>query len=196
MGMEGRAFYIGVDEAGRGPLAGPVAVGAMFASKRMIARFRGIKESKQLTPEERDVWFGRIHGALGDELAYSVSFASAKAIDRDGIVPSIRKSVASALLRLRSDPERVTVLLDGLLKAPPVYRSQKTIIRGDEKRTVIAMASVVAKVLRDRKMEELHLRYPKYGFDRHKGYGTPEHRDAIRAHGLSEEHRRSFCRNI
>lgn len=189
-------FYIGIDEVGRGPLAGPVAVGALLATRNMIRRFRDIKESKQLTSSQRDEWYGRIGACVGDDLRYRVSFISAREIDKKGIVPAIKKALARAIAKLKADPSKCRVLLDGGLRAPDEYIHQQTIVRGDAKKTVIAMASVVAKVVRDKRMIRLDKKYPNYDFAIHKGYGTKSHMGAIRVFGPSKEHRRTFLSRI
>lgn len=200
-------FIIGVDEVGRGPLAGPVAVGALCATTRMLKKFRLIKESKQLSPLQREAWYARILLARGEELHFAVSFVSAAIIDRKGITFAIRLALARSLLKLETDVQRTAlknspkgrplyeesmVLLDGGLKAPATYIHQQTIIHGDAQELSIAMASVVAKVLRDRRMVRLHKKYPEYGFAAHKGYGTKAHYRALAKRGLSPVHRRSF----
>lgn len=190
-----KKFIVGIDEVGRGPLAGPVAVGAVAATPAMIRKFRAIKESKQLSPREREEWYAKIKSLSSDELCFVVAIVAAKTIDRIGIVPAIRRALAASLKKLAVDPRECTALLDGGLHAPPEYKNQKTIIRGDASETVIAMASVVAKVERDRLMAgKLHRKFPVYGFDRHKGYGTKVHYEALAKHGLSPEHRKSFLR--
>lgn len=189
-------FIIGIDEVGRGPLAGPVAVGALVATPRMIRRFRAIKESKQLSPHAREEWYLRMKAAVGPELRFAVSFVAAQVIDAKGITWAIRHALARSLKKLDVHPEEVMVLLDGGLRAPATYIHQKTIIRGDAHETIIAMASVVAKVERDRLMVKLHDRTPLYGFARHKGYGTAAHIRAIKTYGLSSEHRRTFLRKL
>lgn len=188
-------WVIGIDEVGRGPLAGPVAVCALAAHTRVLADFRHIRESKQLSKVERERWYAQMERSRGTKLDYAVSFVSAKMIDKYGIVPAIRTALARSLGKLALPPGSCTVLLDGGLKAPPEYR-QRTIVRGDETVTAIAMASVAAKVLRDRRMIRLHRRFPEYGFVGHVGYGTRKHINAIKRHGLSPEHRKSFCRKI
>lgn len=198
--MKTQHYIVGIDEVGRGPLAGPVAVGAVAATPAMLRKFRDIKESKQLSAEKREAWVKRIRAAqkasVNGELNVAVRMVSAKEIDRIGIAPAIRKALARALTSLALDPRQVTVLLDGGLKAPPEYKKQKTIIRGDASETAIAMASVVAKVRRDKLMVRLANTYPKYDFATHKGYGTAQHIALIRKHSLSEIHRKSFCRSF
>ena len=189
-----KLFMVGIDEVGRGPLAGPVAVCALAATTLVLKKFKTIKESKQLTPQAREMWYRII---VDDQrVQFAVSFVGAKAIDEKGIVPSIRFALENSLRKLRVAPETCSVLLDGGLKAPPNYKKQKTIIRGDEKEVVIAMASVVAKVTRDRLMVRLSKKFPKYGFEKHKGYGTKKHVLAIKKYGCSIEHRKSFCKGL
>ena len=191
-----RKFIIGIDEVGRGPLAGPVAVGAVVATPRMLQKFRDIKESKQLSASQRDVWATRMTTAKSAELNFAVSSVSQKIIDTKGITFAIRLALARALKKLDVNPSDCIVLLDGGLHAPPEYDAQKTIIRGDSSEIAIAMASVVAKVSRDRMMVAKDADYPAYGFRQHKGYGTAGHIAAIRRHGLSPLHRASFCTKL
>ena len=192
--MKARKYIIGIDEVGRGPLAGPVAVCALAASPKMLKHFRGIKDSKQLSEAQREEWLRLIKMHKGEELRYAVSMISAKEIDKKGIAPAIRKALTASIRKLSIDPSDCEVRLDGGLKAPPEYKKQKTIIKGDEKESVIAMASIVAKVNRDRLMVRLDKKYPKYLLARHKGYGTKAHIAALRRYGLSEIHRVSFCK--
>ena len=189
-------YIIGIDEVGRGPLAGPVAVCALAVSPHMLKHFRGIKDSKQLSESQREEWLQLIKMHMGDELRFAVSMVSAKEIDQKGIAPAIKKSLAASIKKLGISPADCEVRLDGGLKAPPEYKKQKTIIKGDEKESMIAMASIVAKVTRDRLLVRLDKKYPGYGLAGHKGYGTVSHIAAIRSLGFSGIHRRSFCKNI
>jgi ribonuclease HII len=187
-------YIIGIDEAGRGPIAGAVSVGVVCIPARFDWKpWQGVKDVKLLTPLARVRWFEKLREAKhARALRYTVSFTAASQIDRRGIVPAIRAALNRAILRLEVEPTECLVLLDGSLKAPDHFVFQKTIIRGDELEPVISLASVVAKVLRDRKMVRLAKKYPKYGFDVHKGYGTKAHYRKIKKHGLSDIHRRSF----
>ena len=197
--MKKLRFVIGIDEVGRGPLAGPVAVGAVAVTPRLLRRFRAIKESKQLSPQKREAWAKEIlliAREEKDELRTAVTMVSAKEIDRNGIVPAIKKALAVSLKKLDINPDDCEVLLDGGLVAPPEYKRQQTIIRGDAKKTVIAMASVIAKVKRDAYMVQLDKKYPQYGFAQHKGYGTKAHYVAIKKHGISNMHRKSFLSSL
>lgn len=178
---------------GRGPLAGPVAVGAVLVSPRMLKNFHDIKESKQLTQLAREEWVKKMQSLHSDELRIAVSMESASTIDRIGIVPAIRRALERSLQKLEVDADECQVLLDGGLYAPECYTRQRTIIHGDARETVIAMASVAAKVHRDRYMVRLHKKYPLYNFDQHKGYGTRQHMQALKIYGLSSMHRVSFC---
>ncbi len=187
-------YLIGIDEVGRGPIAGPVAVGAFVYLKPEAKKyFHGVKESKQLTEEKREIWFGKIKKAKQDGLIdFAVSFQNEKIIDKKGISFAIKKALATSVSVFKIKPEEVMILLDGGLRAPAEYTNQKTIIKGDVKEQVIALASICAKVMRDRKMIVWSKKYTKYGFDKNKGYGTSQHYEAIRKYGLIDLHRRSF----
>jgi len=203
-------YLIGIDEVGRGPLAGPVAVGAFLIPivhlNKVRRIFRGVKESKQLSREKRESWFCIIQDAQIDGLIdFKVTFKSEKIIDGRGLSFAIRSALEKSIgdlfekgkfgnVAMHMDPTQCRVLLDGGLKAPIGYVNQKTIIKGDEKEMVIALASICAKVLRDRKLVKLASKYPQYGFDVHKGYGTRAHYVAIRKHGACPIHRRSFLK--
>ncbi len=191
-------YLIGIDEVGRGPIAGPVAVSAfVFLDPKAKRIFRSVKESKQLDEKSREKWFAIINDAKRKGLVdFCVTFQSEKVIDNKGLSFAIKNALSTSLFALKKAPESVKVLLDGGLKAPPEFKDQKTIIKGDEKEMVIALASITAKVLRDRKMIRLGKKYPNYGFEIHKGYGTKKHYDAIRKSGLLKEHRRSFLKKI
>lgn len=186
---------MGIDEAGRGPLAGPVAVGVVAVPARFdLGLLDGVRDSKQMSALGREIWFERLrvleqkHG-----LQYSVQFSSAQFIDTYGIVPAVRAAIARALRALETPPLHSRVLLDGALRAPKQFVDQTTIIKGDETEPLISLASIAAKVKRDRLMHRLAFKYPQYGFEVHKGYGTKMHREALIKHGLCDVHRRSFC---
>jgi ribonuclease HII len=191
-------FIIGIDEVGRGPIAGPVAVGAfVFLTPESKKLFKGVKESKQLTEQKREEWFLIIEKAKQDgHVDFCVTFQSEKIIDTKGLSFAIRKALTTSLEALEIEAEKALVLLDGGLKAPSRYKNQKTIIKGDEKEKAIALASICAKVLRDRKMNKLAKKHSGYGFEAHKGYGTRAHYSAIRKLGLLDAHRRSFLKSI
>lgn len=187
-------FMLGVDEAGRGPLAGPVAVGVVKVAEGfdVAAEFPGVKDSKQLSEKKREKLFEmlELRVAVGDA-QFVVALEEAARIDREGIAVVIREAVARSVRTLSSDAADTHIFLDGSLKAPPEY-SQETIIDGDALVPLISLASVAAKVVRDRHMLELAERYPGYGFEKHKGYGTKAHYEALAKLGPSKEHRRTF----
>lgn len=188
---------LGIDEAGRGPLAGPVAVGAVSITESFNKKFfKSIKDSKQLTPEERELWFELATEAKRrGELDFKVSLVSEKVIDKHGISYALRLGIKRCLKGLGID-EEAQIFLDGALKAPGRFKHQLTVIRGDEKIPVISLASICAKVIRDRKMVSLSRKFPEFNFHIHKGYGTLMHRQALEKYGLTELHRRSFLKNI
>lgn len=194
----GAAHYlVGIDEVGRGPLAGPLCVGACLIRKQLRRKvtqiFRGVRECKQLSFQQRIDWFARIAQAMREGAIVGVtSFVSQMIIDRDGLTVSLSRAIARCLKKLSVPPERTEVLLDGGIYAPSAYVRQKTIIRGDAKEPLIALASIVAKVRRDRYMIRLARRFPQYGFETHKGYGTKQHYEALRKYGISPIHRVSF----
>ena len=187
-------LLLGVDEAGRGPLAGPVAVGIVAVPARFnFNLLDGLRESKQMSELGREIWFEKLRVLEAKEgLKWSVQFSSALMIDRIGITRAVKRAVYKGVRILAPEAENARVLLDGLLYAPDQYE-QETIIRGDETEPIIALASVAAKVKRDRLMRKLALRYPEYGFEIHKGYGTKKHRNLIRILGLCDIHRKTYC---
>lgn len=188
-------YLIGIDEVGRGPLAGPVAVGAVAAPKDFDWKsVSSVRDSKKLTSRAREEWNKKLQKLRREKkLDFSVSFSSARMIDRHGIVFSIHSALVKCLKQLGANPRNCEILLDGGLYAPKNFLAQKTVIHGDDLEPIISMASIVAKVRRDNLMRRLAIRYPKYGLGVHKGYGTLRHRQAIGKHGLSVLHRKSFC---
>lgn len=189
---------VGVDEAGRGPLAGPVAVGvAVVPTGFSWKLIPGVGDSKQVSPENRRAIFRRVQELKkAGCISFHVALVSHRTIDSRGITKAVEKGIGICFKRLNLNPDTVEVRLDGLLRAPEAFKRQKTIIRGDAKEKVIGLASILAKVTRDRHMERLAKTYGKYGFEIHKGYGTLAHRRAIKKHGLSPVHRRSFCTKL
>ena len=188
---------VGIDEAGRGPLAGPVSVGLVKIPAGFNKRFfKGIKDSKQLTLVEREFWFALATEARKrGELDFKVSLVSEKIIDKHGISHALRLGIKRCLLTLRVN-NKSKIFLDGSLKAPVEFKNQLTVIRGDEKIPVISLASICAKVIRDRKMVKLSKKFPEFNFHINKGYGTLMHRKAIQKYGLTELHRRSFLKKL
>ena len=184
-------YIIGIDEVGRGPVAGPVTVGAvLFPSTYSWRNFRGLRDSKKLTPRKREEWFSKLSEM--NDISFAVSSVGSRTIDKKGITACVQQALCRAINRLSVNPNECFVLLDGRLKAPDKFRQQKTIIRGDEKEYAIAFASVAAKVTRDNYMIHISKKYQKYDFHRHKGYGTKKHYQRIRKHGICDIHRRSF----
>lgn len=186
-------MYVGVDEVGRGPVAGPVTVCAFKVPKGFKMSFlRGITDSKKLSKKRREEWSKKLHLARKEgKLDFRISSVSAREIDQIGISRAIKRAVTKSLKDFSSGAD---VCLDGLLRAPKRFKKQKTIIGGDGKNKLISSASVLAKVHRDSLMRRYSKKYPKYGFDVHAGYGTKKHLDAIKRHGLCREHRRCFLR--
>lgn len=194
-------YYIGVDEVGRGPLAGPVAVGAVLLKSEILKKNKawgsGFKDSKKLSSKAREAWLHKINEARKEGwLEYAVIFVSSKVIDKKGLSYAIRSAVSKALINIKKSPNETKILLDGGLRAPSQYLNQETIIKGDEKELSIALASIVAKVARDKRMVSLSKKFPQYGFEKHKGYGTRAHYEAIKNHGITPQHRKSFLKNI
>ena len=185
---KGIQFVAGIDEAGRGALAGPVSAGVVILPKDpgIAARLHGLRDSKQLSPAERETWASRLYEAA---LASGVGFASSQEIDALGIVPAVRVAIRRALDRLSVAPEH---LLVDFLNLPDLTTPQTGLVKGDERVLSIAAASVLAKTARDAQMIELDRCYPGYGFASNKGYGTQMHRDAIQVLGPSPVHRASF----
>jgi len=189
-------YCIGIDEVGRGPLAGPVAVCALcLPIKFKDKRFAKFKDSKKLSADQREKWLLLIEEERKKgNIKYAVSFESNTIIDKKGIVFAIKNALKKSINKISSKPNDCLVLLDGGLKAPSEFLKQETIIKGDEKELAIALASIVAKVARDKIMVNLAKTYPQYGFEKHKGYGTAFHGKMICKNGLSKIHRQSFCR--
>ena len=175
----------GVDEAGRGPLAGPVYAAAVILGK--AARMDGITDSKKLAPTRRTALASRIQA---QSLAWCVASASVGEIDALNILQASLLAMRRAVEGLRVAPG--VVLVDGLY-CPVLPYPARAVVRGDASVVEIAAASILAKVARDAEMLAVHHLYPQYGFDCHKGYPTPEHLAALRLHGASAVHRRSFA---
>jgi len=174
----------GIDEAGRGPLAGPVYAAAVILDRKR--RINGLADSKVLTAERRDVLAGRIRERA---IAWSVAHATVEEIDRINILQASLLAMRRAVQALGVAPAEAWV--DGN-QSPGLSCKTRTIVDGDALHPVISAASILAKTERDAEMCALSARYPHYGFDRHKGYGTPEHLDALGRLGPCEIHRRSF----
>lgn len=192
-----QSFIAGIDEAGRGPLAGPLALACVWCVKTNQHRlFPGIRDSKKLTARARAEWFLRLKSE--PRIAFCATLIGPRLIDQKGVSWVLREGVRRLVRRFAhtEGKEATSVFyLDGGLFAPTFVR-QRTIIRGDEMVPIISAASIVAKVLRDRVMLRLHRRLPEYGFDLHKGYGTRLHYERLQVFGLSSEHRRRFCKKL
>ena len=189
-------YTVGIDEVGRGPLAGPVTVCAVqwLSDESPEDVLKGVRDSKKLSPAKRQEWADKVF-ELQDMLRVSVHSVEAAVIDEIGIMPSLRRASGNSLSQLAEQHAVAHVYSDYGLPLPDCYAATH-IVKGDDKHPLIAFASIVAKVARDRVMVDLAERFGVYGFERNKGYGTREHRDAIRRHGTCAEHRRTFLRNI
>jgi ribonuclease HII len=185
----GLTYIAGMDEAGRGALAGPVAVGAVILpnKRRLSSTLNGVRDSKQMTPLAREQLAPRIKESA---LTWNVGFASSEEIDSLGIVAATRLAALRALESLSIVPD--FLLTDFRLELPELDIPQMSLVKGDVKCLSIAAASVLAKTRRDAWMCELDLQYPSYGLGKHKGYGTPFHRRALKRLGYSDIHRKTF----
>ena len=180
----GYVHVAGVDEVGRGCLAGPVVAAAIIL--RPDCYVAGVADSKVLTAEDREGLFDAIKGAA---VAWTVSIVEPAEIDRINIHRASLQAMRDAIMTLVPLPG--FVLVDGF-RVPELLMPQRPVIGGDRKSTAIAAASILAKVTRDRLMADLHVRDPRYGFDQHKGYATRAHLDAVGRFGYSAVHRRTF----
>ena len=193
------SLILGVDEAGRGPIAGPVSVGVVAFEEGfdLLAVFPGLNDSKQLSEKKREVLFGILEEQVRHgNVKFQVELSSAQMIDEKGIVPAIRLALDKGVKALLPNSLGGKVFLDGALRAPSEYE-QETVIGGDGIIPAIMLASVAAKVVRDRLMvNEIAKQFPAYNFEKHKGYGTKAHYAAIMEHGLCNEHRRTFLKSI
>ena len=189
-------WEIGIDEAGRGPLAGPVAVGVVKIPTDFDWNLiPGVGDSKKVSPKKRAEIFLRAKKLKREgKLDYAVKLVSAKRIDKKGIAFVIAEAITNAIQTLSLTPGKTFIKLDGSLKAPREF-AQETIIKGDQKELVIGLASILAKETRDQYMIMIAKKSTQYNFETHKGYGTKSHRRAIFENGLSTEHRASYCQN-
>src|SRR6266700_622563 len=195
---QGYSFIAGVDEAGLGSLAGPVVAAAVilplgdlspsrFDPEECLVCFEGVRDSKQLTARERERLFEVI---MQHAVAVGVGIGSVEIIDERNILQATKYAMREALAQLTIPPQ--ALLLDAI-HLPGIELLQRSIIKGDAQCLSIAAASIIAKVTRDRMMIELHEHFPVYGFAQHKGYGTEYHLVALREHGATLHHRRSFA---
>lgn len=175
----------GVDEAGRGPLAGPVVAAAVILNSS--DKIDGLMDSKQLTEKKRELLFAEI---MQSAIAYGVGYASVAEIDEINILQASLLAMRRAVLQLTIEPTEVWV--DGNQNPRLSYPTQ-LIVRGDQLIPAISAASIIAKVTRDRLMQQLDQEFPGYGFAQHKGYGTRQHLAALKEKGITPQHRRSFA---
>ena len=183
---QGFERMVGLDEVGRGPLAGPVVAAACFLPEAFF--LAGLDDSKKLDPEMRE----RLYKALSEnsEVVYGIGVVDAAEIDRINILQATFLAMQKAVLTLPFSPDYL--LVDGDHLPPKIKTPGRAIVEGDSRCISIAAASIIAKVTRDRMMEGLDEKYPLYGFKKHKGYATLEHRQAIELYGICDEHRKSF----
>lgn len=184
---DGFKVICGVDEAGRGPLAGPVAAAAVILPDNCM--IEGLNDSKKLTEKKREALFPIIQEQA---VAWSVGLASEKEIDEINILQATFLAMKRAIEGLSVKPD--CVLIDGNRLPSKLDMEARAIVKGDSKSASIAAASVLAKVTRDRMLEELDKEYPEYGFAKHKGYPTKAHYEAIEKYGILDIHRRSFLK--
>ena len=185
---KGYNVICGVDEAGRGPLAGPVFAAAVILPEGHI--IEGVNDSKKLSEKKRDLLFDKI---IVECVCYSIGTASEREIDEINILQATFLAMKRAVDGLEIKPD--LALVDGN-QIPPVNADVLTIVKGDGKSASIAAASIIAKVSRDRYMIELAKQYPQYEFERHKGYGTKLHYEKIAEHGICEAHRKTFLKKL
>ncbi len=221
--LKNTKYIIGIDEVGRGPIAGPVAVCAFMQKHNYELQINNyelklpkLRDSKKLSKKQRELWFNFLKEQKEEgNCDYAVSFVSSENIDKFGIAKCIQKALDESLYKITSKKmllmrsldegdgsgarpsskafsSSFKVFLDGGLHAPAEYTNQETIIRGDELHPVISMASIVAKVMRDKVMTKYAQKYPEYGFDKHVGYGTKAHYEVIKKNGQTPIHRRTF----
>lgn len=203
---KGIQYIIGIDEVGRGPIAGPVTVGAFIVPVKNYSKFLqlvnqlGITDSKKLTAKKRVIISDALCEGVQKKLWYfHIAMSSVAVIDTQGIVPGIKKALQKSLDAVMSHYDAksrtVSVFLDGGLFAPSEYVDQETVIKGDAKIPVISAASVLAKVHRDRYMGILDKKYgSKYDWSNNKGYGTKNHYMTLKKYGLCDMHRKSFLK--
>lgn len=181
----------GIDEVGRGPLAGPVVAAAVIFSIDLLKsaeRFKGVNDSKKLSAIQREKWYRILTNC--DKIKWGLGIVSEKIIDKINILEATKAAMLEAIKKLGVQPD--FLLIDGIFTLEISDIDQKAIPKGDAKVISIAAASIIAKVTRDRMMQQAHENYPEYGFDMHKGYGTSLHFEMIKKYGPCPLHRRSF----
>lgn len=187
-----QSLIIGIDEAGRGPLAGPVVAAAVQLD--LDKPISGINDSKKITPKNRESVFQQI---VENAVLWAVGIASPKEIDQINILQATLVAMKRAFVSLDVKHEQVRIFIDGNqnIRSLPLHM-QQTVVGGDRKSASIAAASIIAKVTRDRMMEKFHSQFPQYEFNKHKGYATVLHREHVLEYGLCPIHRKSFCEKI
>lgn len=182
--QQGFQFIAGIDEAGRGPLAGPVVAAAVVLPKDFY--LLGIDDSKKLTEQKREDYFERIKT---EAISVGVGIIDAAEIDRINILEAAKKAMLEAVTQLAPKPD---YLLIDAVKLETPYPAE-SLIKGDARSITIAAASIIAKVTRDRMMKEINKKYPEYGFSSNMGYGTAEHLEALKRYGITPYHRKTFA---
>ena len=188
----GLKIVVGIDEVGRGPLAGPVVATSVIIRNKNISCKKSIRDSKKLTPKRRSEIYDILMKSL--DVEWGVGIVSEKVIDRINILEASKLAMEKSVLNLEKKirPKKIDfLLLDGNFKIN-IDLMQRSIIKGDDKVLSIATASIIAKVTRDKMMEKYHKQYPLYGFDKHKGYGTKLHFKMLEKYGPCKIHRKSF----
>lgn len=186
---QGIKYICGIDEAGRGPLAGPVVVASVIMPENSM--IEGVNDSKKVSEKKRELLYDKI---IEEAISYSVAIISEKEIDEINILNATKKGLTNSIKGLKIKPE--LILVDALDKIDTLGIPFKPIIKGDALVYSISCASILAKVTRDRIMRQMDEIYPNYGFAGHKGYGTAKHIAAIKEFGLCDIHRRSFTKNF
>lgn len=186
---KGYSIVCGVDEAGRGPLAGPVCAAAVILPEGVV--IEGLDDSKKLTEKKREALFDVIKEKA---VAYGIAFASVDEIEKFNILGATYMAMCRAVEQLSVKPDYV--LIDGNRYPPMLSLQGETVVKGDSKSMSIAAASILAKVTRDRLMLQYTEKYPQYSFEKHKGYGTKAHIEAIKKYGITEIHRPSFLKKL
>ena len=180
---------VGIDEAGRGPLAGPVVAGAVILD--LNDPIEGVNDSKKLSAAKRDTLFEQITTRA---VAFATGLATVEEIDEHNILQATFLAMRRAVAQIKV--QWTLALVDGNLTVPGLPDTQLTVVGGDATSASIAAASILAKVTRDRMMEACHVQFPGYEFDQHKGYGTERHRNLVRTLGLCAAHRKTFCSSL
>ncbi|MBP3830835.1 MAG: ribonuclease HII [Clostridia bacterium] len=185
----GLKYVCGIDEAGRGPLAGPVVVASVILPENSM--IEGINDSKKVSESKREKLYDII---LQEAISYGIGIIYQDEIDEINILQATKKGLHEAVMKMEIKPN--VILVDALTGIDTLGIPYKSIIKGDAKSYSIGAASIIAKVTRDRIMREWDKVYPEYGFAGHKGYGTAKHIEAIKKYGLTPIHRKTFCKNF